>query len=314
LFLDFSPNSLIAVFNSLKDNKKLRKIHIGKVTFAPKLLLDSVLAVINNNKTVTTITVKFSKAHRSTLTSDDEKKVIAAIKGELDAMNQSIFKKLNSNDFEKDDDTNHHIDFIAAATNLRCVNYQIKPTTRATCRLTAGKIIPAIATTTAMITGFVGIEVLKYIKGTPLEGHRAATVNLGTNVFCVENLPDPLKKKTGLDAETYMQCTAVPEGFTTWDKIVINQPGATVGQILEMFPKIHHGAEVSCLTTVNGKIVYDSMRDKKEVLTVPLIDAIVRVEGPVSPPSRNYVVLIAAGVSDKEGNTAICPKIQFIFK
>jgi ubiquitin-activating enzyme E1 len=181
---------------------------------------------------------------------DDEKKQIADLKASLLALDISKLKKLQSNDFEKDDDTNHHIDFITSATNLRCINYNIKPTTRANCRLTAGKIIPAIATTTAMITGFVGLEVLKYIKGVPLEAHRAATCNLSTNVFCVENLPDPLKKKTGLDAETYMQCTAIPEGFTTWDKIEIKGAAMTIGQLLEQFPKIHRGAVLGTITTV----------------------------------------------------------------
>jgi hypothetical protein len=41
---------------------------------------------------------------------------------------------------------------------------------------------------------------------------------------------------------------------------------------------------------------------------------ITRVQGPVEPSSRNYVVLIAAGVNDPEGNTAIIPKIQFYFR
>jgi ubiquitin-activating enzyme E1 len=44
----------------------------------------------------------------------------------------------------QDNDFNHHIDWITAATNLRCVNYQIKETTRQKVRMIAGKIIPAI--------------------------------------------------------------------------------------------------------------------------------------------------------------------------
>ena len=51
--------------------------------------------------------------------------------------------------------------------------------------------------------GFVGLEVFKYIKGVDLSAYRGATVNLGTNVFCVEQLPDPRRKKTGFDPETY---------------------------------------------------------------------------------------------------------------
>lgn len=83
------------------------------------------------------------------------------------------------------------VTIVYSATNLRCFNYHIKETTRANCRMVAGRIIPAIATTTAMITGFVQLEIIKYILGAPLAAYRAGSVNLATNVYCIETLPDP---------------------------------------------------------------------------------------------------------------------------
>jgi len=175
----------------------------------------------------------------------------------LRSVDRSPLKPLAPADFEKDRDENHHVDWITAATNLRSLNYVIKPSTRATCRSTAGRIIPAVATTTACITGFVQLEIFKHVMGKPLKSHRSATIDLAVNSYVLEELPDPIRiqnKKKPVSAssaaameEDEVEMVYPPAGFTAWDKVVIDQGDMSLGEFCEAFPKLCHGVKVSSL-------------------------------------------------------------------
>ena len=65
--------------------------------------------------------------------------------------------------FDKDNEKDGHMDLVWALTNLRARNYYIPEEEKYKVKNTAGSIIPAIATTTALICGLVNLEIIKHV-------------------------------------------------------------------------------------------------------------------------------------------------------
>lgn len=131
-------------------------------------------------------------------------------------------------DFEKDLDLNFHIDFITAASNIRASNYGIPRATRHKTKMIAGKIIAAIATSTACATALVSIELLKLVQHKKLEDHRDSSCSFATNRFQMST-PTPAKVVKGR-GEKKMQPDPVSQpqyfddmGNVLWDKVPSNQ-------------------------------------------------------------------------------------------
>uniref|UniRef100_A0A4W6BQN0 Ubiquitin-like modifier-activating enzyme 6 n=1 Tax=Lates calcarifer TaxID=8187 RepID=A0A4W6BQN0_LATCA len=95
--------------------------------------------------------------------------------------------------FEKDDDSNGHMDFVASASALRARMYSIEPADRLKTKRIAGKIIPAIATATAAVAGLVALELIKVVGGYGFESFKNCFFNLAIPVVVLTE-PAPVKR------------------------------------------------------------------------------------------------------------------------
>ena len=86
--------------------------------------------------------------------------------------------KLISVEFEKDNDSNGQIDLIHSMCGLRALNYSLIPYDWITVKIKAGKIIPALSTTTSCISALQTLELLKLIKGLDIKYFRNSFLNL----------------------------------------------------------------------------------------------------------------------------------------
>lgn len=92
----------------------------------------------------------------------------------------------------------------------------------------AGKIIPAIATTTASVTGLIMIEFLKLMQDKPLEDFKNSSNSLGMNLYLFQEPMPPQKAKDEYDAVMMEEVKTYPKEFTKWNKIVIDKGKLTV--------------------------------------------------------------------------------------
>uniref|UniRef100_A0A671UDF8 Ubiquitin-like modifier-activating enzyme 6 n=1 Tax=Sparus aurata TaxID=8175 RepID=A0A671UDF8_SPAAU len=137
------------------------------------------------------------------ISSEEEREAISQLEEAIATDNRLQMSPLQ---FEKDDDSNGHMDFVTSASALRARMYSIEPADRLKTKRIAGKIIPAIATATAAVAGLVALEMIKVVGAYEFESFKNCFFNLAIPVVV---LTEPAAvKRTLIRDDIY---------FTIWD-------------------------------------------------------------------------------------------------
>eukprot|EP01027_Heterolobosea_sp_BB2_P001334 GEZU01002038.1.p1 GENE.GEZU01002038.1~~GEZU01002038.1.p1 ORF type:complete len:1006 (+),score=425.20 GEZU01002038.1:121-3138(+) len=237
--------------------------------------------------------------------SEDDEGVVNRLLGELEKRRDE-FKdfRMTPIELEKDDDTNHHIDFITAASNLRARNYQIPEADRHTTKGIAGQIIPAMVTTTALITGLVCVELYKLRLGkTKIEDYRNAFVNIALPFVTLSEPIAPAKSKY-YDVE-----------WSQWDRFDVDLgQDVTLGEFLDYFKK-EHKLEVTMVSCGVSSIYAFFMNPAtiKQRKAMKMSDVVKQVSKQDFPPKQKYLNLEIL-CNNEEGDDVDVPPVRYKFR
>lgn len=131
--------------------------------------------------------------------------------------------------------------------NCRAVNYKLDPMDWIMVKLKAGRIVPALATTTAAVAGLQTLELVKLLKGCSKADHRNVFLNLAIPIMQASEPGDVAKTKLTEKIETSL-----------WDRWELKGPGAnaTLKDLISHIETTYEGLEVRDIMRGNTPLYF----------------------------------------------------------
>ncbi|KAL8140737.1 hypothetical protein V2J09_006758, partial [Rumex salicifolius] len=270
---------------------------------SPQALVDAVNKVIvpdfvpkKDAKIVTD-----EKATSLSAASIDDSAVIEQLIARLEDCHKKLPQgfKMNPVQFEKDDDTNYHMDMIAGLANMRARNYGIPEVDKLKAKFIAGRIIPAIATATAMATGLVCLELYKVVDGGhKVEDYRNTFANLALPLFSMaEPVPPKVTKHQDMS-------------WTVWDRWILKGNPTLRGLLDWIQSKGLRAYSISYGSCLLYNSMFPRHKDRMDKKMVDLVRDVAKADLPAYRKHFDVVVVC----EDDDGEDVDIPQVSVYFR
>jgi len=174
---------------------------------------------------------------------------------------------------------------------------------------------------------YVEVKEGKEVKEVKINPFFNSNINLATSTFNLFNVGDPHEKKDEYSIIHLADVKAIPPRWTSWDKIVIDAGDLTIGELKEIFPKVHHGCKITNAFKLHmdekekGAFLFDDSdlyesAEKKAAYQKALTEKVVNVYRRKYPdtllPHRKYFML-GCEATTSDDLPAVVPPIKFVF-
>jgi ubiquitin-activating enzyme E1 len=243
----------------------------------------------------------------------DHQKQIENFNEEISSLknDNKIKDKINSMkqiDFDKENDENYHINFILSFSNLRANNYNIEKTEFLNAKEIAGNIIPAIASTTAAITGITCLQIYTLLQTDNLRSFRNSDFNLGTSLFDLYIPEEKRYIRDYINNKNILEKKAIPGEYTIWDKIDIVGPNKTVRNFVDVF-KEKYNIDIDYINYGNYTLASPIDGDEDELDKT--IEELLKETTKLHENAKYIKLEISGSYEDVEVST---PAIRYIIK
>ena len=208
-------------------------------------------------------------------------------------------------EFDKDDESKGHVEFIYAASNLRAKNFKIENCDIYKVKIIAGKIIPAIATTTAAIVGLVSLQLYSLKQTENINFLRDCNINFIFNNYMFTSPNECEYEKS----EDNNNIKFIPDKFTVWDFIEIHK-SMTINEFIQYIKK-EYNVDIKSISS-NYLNIYESNIGGCNDYNNKIEDVFNKISKIKLFENKKFLILdILGNIGNLE---AKFPRIKYIFK